>query len=128
MTLWFSKHWPSVLALGFGVFLIFYGQGCESKVPSLLDPSRKVTRPVLDLELKQILALSEMRKLDLDRQDKLKRLIAENAIILLEGSPANPLGILTGIFGLYGLAQGGKNINTVIKNGIEKRKNSQPAG
>ncbi len=122
MTLWLSKHWPSVLALAFGVFLIFYGQGCESKVPSLLDPSRKVTRSVLDLELDQLVNLAKLRKLSLDRQDSLKRLIAENAIILLEGSPANPLGILTGFLGLYGLAQGSKNIKTAVKNGIAKKK------
>ncbi len=122
MTSWLSKHWPSVIALVFGLSILFYGQGCESKVPSLLDPSRKITRSVLDLELKQLLALSVLRKVSLDRQDSLKRIIAENAIILIEGSPTNPLGILSGILGLYGLAQGSKNIKTAIKNGIAKKK------
>lgn len=122
MKTWLTKHWPSILCLAFGLFLIFYGQSCVSKVPSLLDPSRKVTRAVLDLELKQLIDLAALRKISLDRQDQLKRLVAENAIILIQGSPANPLGILTGVLGIYGLAQGSKNITTVVKNGIAKKK------
>lgn len=119
---WSKKNWLCILCLTFGLFLIFYGQGCESRVPSLLDPSRKVTRSVLDLELRQLVDLAALRKISLDRQDRLKRLVAENAIILLEGSPANPLGILTGIFGLYGLGKVTKNVSTVVKNGIARKK------
>lgn len=125
MSLWFEKHWPSVLTLGFGVFMLYFGYGCESKVQSLQDPPRKITRTQFDEELLRLMQLAEIRKIDLDRQDELRSLILNNALILIEGNQINPFGIITAIAGLYGIAQGGKNIKTAVKNGIAKSKESK---
>jgi len=122
MTDWLKVHWPPILALLFGVFMIYFGYGCEPRVKSLNVPDQLVNRQELNYELNQLLALAEIRNADLDRQEKLRGIILDNALILLQGDQVSPIGILTAVFGLYGFAQGSKNVTQVVKNTIQKRK------
>lgn len=122
MVQWLKNHWPSLVALLFGVFMIYYGYGCESKTQSLNTHGKQVTRQELQMELETLMSLAQIRKLDLDRQDRIKTIILDNALILVEGNQVNPLGILTGILGLYGFTQGTKNVTEVVKKTVKKRK------
>ncbi len=122
MVTWLKNHWPSLVALLFGVFMLYYGYGCESRTQSLNHEGKQVTRQELQMELKTIVSLAEIRNLDLDKQDRIRTIILDNALILIEGNQVNPFGILTGILGLYGFSQGTKNVTEVVKKTVKKRK------
>ena len=54
--------------------------GCPSQTSSLINPTQKVTRPELQIELDTILATAEVRFADLQQQDRFKQILFENAI------------------------------------------------
>ena len=59
---------------------------------------------------------------DLDKQEQLRAIILQNALILVQGNPLNPVGIITAIAGIYGATQAGKNVKNGVKNARAKRK------
>ena len=119
---WIKKHSPLLITgcvtLGVLIFIV----ACEPKVQSLWNKAEQVNRQELQLELDQLVSLAHLRMLDLDRQDKLRVIIMQNALILAQGQPLNPVGIITGIAAVYGLTQGGSNVTKVIKTAVNKRK------
>ena len=122
MLQWIKKHVSIIIpSLVLGFFLIFV-YACEPKVPSLNGTPRKVNREELQFELNTIIELAELRMLDLDKQDRLRGIILQNALVIIEGQPFNPIGIITGFAALYGLTQGGRNITQVVKDTRNKRK------
>lgn len=111
------KDWPKTIALFVLTALLFWGYGCPSKVTSLIEPTKKVTRPELQIELDTIIATAEFRLASLDHQDQFRDIIFKNAMLMVEGGGLNPTGIITLLAGLYGLARGGKDIkDRVIAN------------
>jgi len=108
----------SLIVIGFMIFI----WACEPKVHSLVDKHRLVNRQELQLELDQLIGLTQLRMADLDKQEELRSIILQNALILVQGSPVNPVGIITGIAAIYGLTQGGCNITKVVKSKCTKRK------
>lgn len=119
---WIKDHWKGLITclITFGVLIYIYG--CESKVRSMYDPTRQINRQELQLELDRFMGLVQVRMVSLDKQDQLRALILENALILVQGQPFNPLGILTGIGAIYGATQAGCNITKTIKTTRNKRK------
>ena len=122
MLLWIKKHIGIIIAVLVCGGFIFYVIGCEAKTASLKDRNVFVNRQELQLELDQIITMAQLRMADLDKQEKLRTIVLQNALILVQGQPFNPLGILTAIAAIYGIKQGGSNVTKVIKTGIEKRK------
>lgn len=119
---WINKHRASLItACLIGVMLV-YGYGCESTTPSILNNGERVTRAQLEMELDRIAQLVEIKVKDLDRQDALKKIIFQNAVLLVQGNPTNPVGIITGIAALYGFTQGASNTVSGVKKLKEKRK------
>lgn len=108
----------ALVVIGFVIFAF----GCEPKTTSLLTPSMNVNRQELQLELDNIMALARLRLVDLDKQEEFRAIILQNALVLVQGQPLNPLGIITAIASIYGFTQGSRNITKVVKNGINKRK------
>jgi len=102
--------------------MLFYGYGCEPKTKSLIHTNTLVSRQELQLELDQLITMSQLRMADLDKQEELRAIILNNALILVQGQPFNPVGLLTGIAALYGVTQGGRNISQTVKNTRYKRK------
>jgi len=96
--------------------------GCEVKTHSLTGSNKLVNRQELQLELDQIIGLAELRMADLDQQEKFRAIILQNALILVQGQPFNPLGLLSAVAAIYGVAQGSSNITKVVKNKRNKRK------
>lgn len=117
----FLKYWPSLLSCLFGLQLCWFGYGCESKTNSLLHSGAKVNRVGLNFELNTLMQLAQIRKADLDRQDKLRKIILDNAIQLAQGNETNPIGILTGILSIYGISTAGKNATAVVKSAMKKK-------
>ena len=122
MLLWLKKNWNIVL-IGLVTFLfVIYCWGCEPKVKSLTGEPALINRQELQLELDQFITMAQIRMADLDQQEELRSIILQNALILVQGQPYNPVGIITAVAALYGITQGGRNITRVVKNGTNKRK------
>ncbi len=122
MLLWIRKHIGTIVSILVCVGFLFYALGCEPKTQSLTDRTILVNRQELQLELDTLITMAQMRMVDLDKQEELRTIILQNALILVDGQPFNPLGILTALAAIYGIKQGGSNVTKVIKIGIEKRK------
>lgn len=122
MLQWIKEHLTSLFIIVIAVGFAFYIQGCPPKVPSLIDDTTPVTRQELQLELDTIIQTAEFRMADLQRQEDFRAIILQNALILVQGQPLNPLGILTGIAALYGISQTASKVTKAAKNGMNKRK------
>ncbi|GAI57513.1 unnamed protein product, partial [marine sediment metagenome] len=106
---WIKKHSTVIVSVLITVGFLLYCYSCESKVKSLNQKGRMVTRQELQLELNNFVDLAQIRFLDLDRQDQIKTLILQNAMVLVQGQPFNPVGLLTGLAAVYGIGQAGSN-------------------
>ena len=119
---WIKNHSAIIIASLVSIGLILFMYGCEPEVNSLIYNGKRVNRSELQYELSSLVALAEVRMLDLDKQDQLRAIILQNALIIVSGQPYNPVGIITAFAAVYGLTQGGTNITKVVKNTINKRK------
>jgi len=113
------------MAIAIVTFVLFVGwaYGMASKVPSIMHPDRKVTRPELQAELtsevQRLKALAEARSQELDRQDKIKQDIVSIGLMVAEGGAVNPMGLVGYALGLFGL---GATIDNKLKDTVIKKK------
>jgi len=122
MLQWLKNHWNSIVIALVTTGMLIFMYACESKVESLKDERRLVTRFELQVELEQILSTAEIRVADLDRQDELRAIVLQNALILVQGQPANPVGILTAVAGIYGLLSASTTAVKKVKETVEKKR------
>lgn len=96
------------------VCLVIWFCGCESTVASLTRPDKKVTRSGLARELEgtvealnrqitDLIAEAGDRVAELDRQDNMKKLLADVGITALSGGTVNPAGIAVLAMGIFGI-------------------------
>lgn len=116
-----SENWPKVIAILVLTAILFWGWGCPSRVGSLITPGKKITRPELQIELDSIISTAEFRMAELDKQDRFRDLIFNNALLMIEGGTLNPVGIITMLAGIYGVTRGGSDIVKKVK---KKKENS----
>lgn len=95
--------WPLLLSAVVCVVLSIYAYGCEPKTKSLIDPDKKVTRAELVIEIDALAALSEIGIADLDRQDEVREMIINQALVIAQGGSVNPIGILTTLTAIFGI-------------------------
>lgn len=119
-----KKHWTVILSAAFGLLFTLLCYGCEPKVKSLDSDIRLVNRAEFKIELERLLSLAELRLAELDQQEQIRGLIFNNAVSLAQGEQINPLGILTAIAGIYGLAAASKNSTSAIASAIRKTRES----
>ncbi|MBA7678320.1 hypothetical protein ES703_86593 [subsurface metagenome] len=119
---WLKHHRSFLVTALISIGVCIYCYGCEAKTPSLVRPDLRVNRQELQLELDQLIGLAQLRMIDLEKQEAFKAVILQNAMILVQGQPFNPLGLLTGIASIYGISQAGCNITKVVKKTSDKRK------
>jgi len=122
MLIWIKKNWSVIVSVLVTVAFIIYIYGCEAKTRSLVEAEKFVNRQELQLELDQIIGLAQLRMTDLDKQEQFRAIILQNALILVQGQPFNPLGLITAIAAIYGVTQGGSKVTKVVKNVQAKRK------
>ena len=122
MLVWIKKNWTLLLVGLFAFGLLLFGYACEPKVHSLVDATKKVNRQELQLELDQLIGLAQLRMMSLDKQEELRAIILQNALILVQGQPLNPVGIITALAAVYGATQGGRNVTKLVKNKRNKGK------
>jgi len=119
---WIKNHFSIMLTVLITVGVSIFICACEPKVPSLNNTKRLISRTELQFELDSIISLAQMRMADLNRQEALRNLILQNSLVLIQGQPFNPVGIITGIAALYGITQAGTNVTKVVK---ERRKKAK---
>ncbi len=124
MLIWFKKHRTIIITVLVSVGFCFYCYGCEAKVKSLTDNSQLVNRQELQLELDQIITMAQIRLANLDQQEQFKSIVLQNALILVQGQPLNPLGLLSAIAAIYGITQGSSTITKVVKTKVKKKRES----
>ncbi len=96
--------------------------GCNSKTQSILYPDTQVTRPGLNLEIKQFkLKVGEATQ-DLDRQDLFKQELFNIGLAVAQGGTINPVGAGITLLGILGIGACGDN---VVKNKEIKRKSDE---
>jgi len=101
----FCNHERYQVIAGFlCVVLTVWGLSCESKVQSLRDPTIKVTRDELRIEVDQFLATAEIRFKNLDRQDEFRELVFNKVLLWSQTGVFNPTGIIPLIVGILGTA------------------------
>lgn len=110
-----KKHWVLIVTISITMVIVIYLYGCEPKVKSLNATRLMVTRAELQLELEHIINTANLRMIDLDKQDRLRSLIVQNALVLVQGQPLNPLGLITAMAAVYGLGSVGSGVNRVVK-------------
>ena len=122
MFIWIKKQSTIIITILITVGVVVYVYGCESKVQSILNNGQFVNRSELQFELSHVIKLAKIRILNLDKQDKFKAIILQNALVLVQGQPLNPFGIISAFAGIYGLSQASNKLTKTVKNGIKKRK------
>lgn len=123
MLAWLKENKKTVIAYVVTIGVLVYLYACESQVRSLDGSKRLVTRVELQAELNSYLDKVDIRFASLDRQDKLREIILNNAMIVIQGQPFNPAGLITAAMTLYGVTQAAKNTTGAIKNARAKRNN-----
>lgn len=108
-------NWPKTFAITTLTILLFYGYACQPQVASLVHPGVKITRPELQIELDAIIATAEYRLAELDKQQQFQDIIFKNALLMAETGTVNPLGVITLLAGLYGVARGGQDLKNKVK-------------
>lgn len=97
------------------VALILIGiASCESTAPSIINPTVRINREQLQNEANVILAKIESAELTIEKQDKLKELLFNQAIIASQGQPINPIGLITSLGTILGIG--------AITDNVRKRK------
>lgn len=91
-----------IISFVIAALVIVWLYGCESKVPSLVQPERTVTRAGLQAELNNFLALAEIRFARLDKKDELRNIVIQQALIIAEAGTINPLGLITTALSIFG--------------------------
>ena len=125
---WIKKHCSTLIAVLVSIGFVVYLYGCEPKTPSLTDRTKQINRQELQLELDSMISMAQLRMADLDQQEQLRSIILQNALILVQGQPYNPVGLITAVAALYGVTQGGRNITKVVKKERTKRKADNGTG
>jgi len=95
------------------MLLWFYG--CESTCQSLLDPGAKVNRVGLQMELDIIVARAEAGIQDIEKQDRLKDMVLQQAITAGQAGTVNPLALITSIGAVLGIGAGADNVRKRIE-------------
>lgn len=122
MIQWLKNHYQVIIATVVTVLIGLWLYACEPKVPSVMNNNILVTRAELQIELDQLLAIAEQRMIELDRQDAIRNVILQNALLIASGQPLNPIGLITAFAAIYGVGVAGSKAVTAIKNGVDKRK------
>lgn len=101
--LWLVENWVILTTLTCIQLLVTFAYGCTPKTGSLLSPEHKVTRGEFKSELEVILARYEHGLNNLDQQEKLRKMLFEQTIIIAQGNPINPAGVIMTALSIFGV-------------------------
>lgn len=113
-TLFNHERWQTISII-IAMVLLGWFYGCESTCTSLLDPKLKVNRTGLQMELDIIVARAEAGIADIEKQDRLKDMILQQAIAAGQAGTINPLALVTSIAAILGVGAGADNVRKRIE-------------
>lgn len=87
-----ENHMAAIAAVILIVGAIYF-YGCESKVTSIENPTKKVTRSELQVESDHLIAQVKVKLQDLDKQDAIRQLISDQAALFATTGTFNPMGL-----------------------------------
>ncbi len=110
--------------------MLIWTLGCESKVTSLTDPTKKVTADELSIEVEGLLAKlnielnlimksADVKFKDLARQDAIKQKMMDFSLLAAKTGTLNPSGLVGLIAGIVGI---GAVIDNRIKDKVIKNR------
>ena len=102
--------WPYVISIAASLFLGFWAYGCQSETKSLIEPTKKVTRPELLDEIDSLIQKFDTAISELDRQDKFRNMVLQQSMQIAESGTVNPVGVVTTILALLGAGASADNI------------------
>jgi len=122
---WIRHNQGIFVALVICSGLLIWTLGCQSKVTSLKDPTKKVTAAELALEveteslrmqaeLEQLIKRAELKHVELSRQDDIKQKLLDFALLTSEAGAFN-------LSGLIGLVAGVLGVGAVVDNRIKDK-------
>jgi hypothetical protein len=89
-----SNHWLLIFGLVIVAGAIYF-MGCQSTVPSMIDPGKMVNRDELQTEADFLMGQVRNKLSALDRQDEIRKLITDQAALFAASGSFNPMGLLT---------------------------------
>ncbi len=130
-----SKNQGVFVALVVIVGMLIWGFGCQSQVTSLTEPSLKVTRAELKVEidaeimrleseLEILMRQAALKVQDLDRQDEIKQKLFDFAALTVANNALNPAGAVALGFSILGV---GAVIDNRIKDKVIKNRPKKAA-
>ncbi len=109
-----------VLAI-FGILiLLIWFFGCQSKVASLQNPSLRISREELQAEVQGIIDQADIRFAQLDKEDELRQLLIDQALLWTKTGTINPVGLVMPILTILGA---GATVDNVRRRKVEKANN-----
>lgn len=91
-------------------FLLLYAYGCEPRTASLLTAGEKVNRKQLLTEFEMLEYKLERSIENLDQQQRIRDLIFQQGLIIAQSGGVNPVGIITALMSLIGVAAIGDDV------------------
>lgn len=112
----FCNHERYQVIAGFlCIVLTVWGLSCESKVRSISDPTKKITRDQLNAEVDYYLANAEIRFKLLDRQDEFRDLVFNQVLLWSQTGQFSPIGLIPTLIGLFGIGAVTDNIRKRVE-------------
>lgn len=108
-----DQHWY-IIAVIVIAGSIFWTYGCESTVPSLINPNQLVNRAELKVELEYVVGIAGTRIADLDKKDSIKQALFDALVLIGQGGQVNALGVLN-LAATIGAISFGLNRNQKLK-------------
>jgi len=115
-----KNNWMKVLSLVVAILLIALAIGCQPKVPSLMDPNRKVSREELQIEFDTLLKIFENRVRTLEDDKRLRDVLLRFAFVTAEAGTFNPLSLVTTLAAFYGIGSAATTTTKAVKKKLAK--------
>lgn len=90
--------------------IVASGICCESQTRSLLDPTKKVTRAELVLEVNHFMDRADLRFKELDREDTWKAVIFDQVMLWSTTGVFNPAALVPLLVGVLGVGAVADNV------------------
>lgn len=127
---WISHNQAVFVALIISCGLMCWMFGCQTKVTSLIDPSKRVTEEELNVELETetqrlflvldtLVMNAEVKKKWFARQREIKQKLMDFALLASQGGTLNPSGLVGLVAGIVGI---GAVIDNRIKDKVIKNR------
>lgn len=120
MKTFLKTQWPRISAILVAVLFLLWAAGCPATVGSPLDSANRLTRSELQIELNMLLQVYENKLTTLDQEERLRKLILNNALIIARAGTVDPLSIITTLLGFYGAGSIANSTGKAVKKKLSK--------